>query len=159
MKYLRPTLAQKCDEIYDWLKDQILTGNIIYGQSIPSRKELALKFDINKKDVDEVYIYKKLTREGLIQLRDVKGQGSQRVVIYKSKHNHLVNKYNTCKKKAKYPSEKWANGVATRCGRERKIQLYSYKCPLCDGWHISSKDFNKTREEWTKQHEQENAQT
>jgi len=44
-----------------------------------------------------------------------------------------------CSEKVRYPSFTTAMTVACRRMQEAGVQLRPYRCPLCDGYHLTSK--------------------
>lgn len=44
-----------------------------------------------------------------------------------------------CFNKEEYHSEDMAESVARRVQRERNVELRSYRCPICRGWHLTSR--------------------
>lgn len=43
-----------------------------------------------------------------------------------------------CRRKVRYSSEAAALLVATSTERKRGVELRTYRCPICGGWHLTS---------------------
>jgi hypothetical protein len=52
------------------------------------------------------------------------------------KNNILVH----CTSKKRYASKEEAEKVANHLWKEKQVQVNSYRCILCEGYHISSKE-------------------
>lgn len=43
-----------------------------------------------------------------------------------------------CRSKVRYPGRKRASNRALVSGRKTGRKLYTYRCPECNGWHLTS---------------------
>lgn len=48
------------------------------------------------------------------------------------------NREKACTSKNRYDSEAEAEEVIDECWRHGRRNLKSYRCPYCDGWHLTS---------------------
>lgn len=61
----------------------------------------------------------------------------------------IKNNIDSCIGKSRYPSIERAHKSRKRATKERGILLRVYKCPICNGWHLTSKNVtSKFKEEF-----------
>ena len=50
-----------------------------------------------------------------------------------------VQRERNCRQKRRYTFRDDAKGEAKRLGRLNRVKLGVYRCPVCDGWHLTKR--------------------
>lgn len=72
------------------------------------------------------------------QLGDVFAREDERRRQAAERHEEAL-RYKACERKRRYASEAEAKLAIRDCERHGSRDLHCYRCPYCDGWHLTHK--------------------
>lgn len=55
------------------------------------------------------------------------------------KEQEAALRHKACERKNRYATRAEAQATATECAEHGAPPLHAYRCPYCDGWHLTSK--------------------
>lgn len=68
-------------------------------------------------------------------------EDGRRKVAAEQREEHL--RYKACERKKRYPTEADAKLAMRDCERHGARDLHTYRCPYCNGWHLTHKAARK----------------
>ncbi len=64
-------------------------------------------------------------------------EDARRQVVAEQREEH--RRYKACERKKRYPTEGDAKLAMRDCERHGSRDLHTYRCPYCNGWHLTHK--------------------
>lgn len=72
------------------------------------------------------------------ELGDVFAREDARRAQQRKQHEEVL-RYKACERKKRYASEAEAKDAIRSCERHGSRDLHCYRCPYCNGWHLTHK--------------------
>lgn len=88
-----------------------------------AKKKRRAEFEANFNSMDDVFAREEQRRE-----RD-------------AEHHEEALRYKACESKNRYATEAEAREAIAECAAHGRHGLRCYRCPYCNGWHLTSKKY------------------